>query len=59
MGIKKLIVRRAILAVPVAIGVVTLIFVALSAMTPIMRVSYYVGRREIYEPGDWTGRFTG
>lgn len=51
MGIKKLIVRRAILAVPVAIGVVTLIFVALSAMTPIMRVSYYVGRREIYEPG--------
>jgi peptide/nickel transport system permease protein len=43
MGLKALIVRRVILAVPVAIGVVTLIFVMLSAMTPIMRVAYFVG----------------
>jgi len=43
MGLKILIARRIILSVPVAIGVVTIIFLVLSAMTPIMRVAYYVG----------------
>ena len=50
MGIKTLIARRVILAVPVALGVVTLIFVAISVMTPVMRVAYYVGSN----PRDWT-----
>lgn len=44
MGLKKLIARRVLLAVPTAIGVVTVIFAALSAMTPIMRVAYFVGQ---------------
>ena len=43
MRLRILIARRALLALPVAIGVVTVIFLALSAMTPIMRVAYYVG----------------
>jgi peptide/nickel transport system permease protein len=43
MRLRMLIVRRVLLALPVAIGVVTIIFLALSAMTPIMRVAYYVG----------------
>lgn len=50
MGIKTLIARRIILAVPVALGVVTLVFVALSAMSPAVRVAYYVGS----SPRDWT-----
>jgi peptide/nickel transport system permease protein len=50
MGIKTLIARRVILAVPVMLGVVTLIFVALSAMTPAMRVAYYAGS----SPRDWS-----
>lgn len=43
MGLKTLIVRRIILAVPVAIGVVTIIFAALSVMTPVMRIAYFAG----------------
>jgi peptide/nickel transport system permease protein len=43
MRLRTLIVRRVLLALPVAIGVVTIIFLTLSAMTPIMRVAYYVG----------------
>jgi peptide/nickel transport system permease protein len=38
-----LIARRVLLAIPVALGVVTVIFLTLSAMTPTMRVAYYVG----------------
>jgi len=45
MGLKRLIARRILLTIPVAIGVVTLIFVLLSAMTPVMRIAYYVGSR--------------
>lgn len=45
MGLIKLIVRRIILAVPVMIGVVTIIFVLLSVMSPVMRVAYYTGSR--------------
>ena len=43
MKLRILIARRVLLALPVAIGVVTVIFLALSAMTPTMRVAYYVG----------------
>jgi peptide/nickel transport system permease protein len=43
MRLRILIARRVLLALPVAIGVVTVIFLALSAMTPTMRVAYYVG----------------
>jgi peptide/nickel transport system permease protein len=45
MGLKKLIVRRILLSVPVAIGVVTVIFLVMSAMTPTMKVAYYLGER--------------
>jgi peptide/nickel transport system permease protein len=47
MGLKTLIVRRVLLAVLVVLGVVTLIFIAWSAMTPIMRVAYYLGPSSI------------
>jgi ABC-type dipeptide/oligopeptide/nickel transport system permease component len=43
MGLKTLIARRILLAVPVALGVVTVIFAVLSVMTPVMRVAYFVG----------------
>jgi dipeptide transport system permease protein len=52
MGLKTLIARRVLLAVPVAIGVVTVIFAVLSVMTPIMRVAYFVGGR----PNDFLSR---
>jgi ABC-type dipeptide/oligopeptide/nickel transport system permease component len=43
MGLRTIIARRIILAVPVAIGVVTVIFAVLSVMTPTMRVAYFAG----------------
>jgi ABC-type dipeptide/oligopeptide/nickel transport system permease component len=43
MGLRTIIARRILLAVPVAIGVVTVMFVVLSVMTPVMRVAYFVG----------------
>jgi peptide/nickel transport system permease protein len=43
MRLRTLIARRVLLSLPVAIGVVTIIFLALSAMTPTMRLAYYVG----------------
>jgi len=45
MGLKKLIARRILMSVPVAIGVVTVIFLVMSAMTPTMKVAYYLGER--------------
>ena len=43
MRLRTLIARRVLLTIPVALGVVTFIFLGLSAMTPTMRVAYYVG----------------
>jgi peptide/nickel transport system permease protein len=43
MGLKTLIARRVILAVPVVWGVLTMIFIVLSAMTPLQRVAYFLG----------------
>lgn len=45
MGLIALIVKRIILAVVATIGVVTIIFVLLSVMSPVMRVAYYTGSR--------------
>jgi len=50
MGLKGLIARRIILAVPTALGVATVIFAVLSVMSPIMRVAYFVGSTRDLRP---------
>lgn len=45
MGLKKLIARRILMSVPISIGVVTVIFLVMSAMTPTMKVAYFLGER--------------
>jgi peptide/nickel transport system permease protein len=42
MGLKRLVARRILLSVPTAIGVITIIFVALLPINPMMRVAFFV-----------------
>jgi peptide/nickel transport system permease protein len=49
LGLKKLIARRVLLTIPTVLGVITLLFVAISPLPPLTRVAFYLNRREMYD----------
>ncbi len=44
-----LIARRVLLTIPTVLGVITLLFVAISPLPPLTRVAFYLNRREMYD----------
>ena len=50
MGLKKLIVKRVLLTIPTILGVITLLFVAISPLPPTTRVAFFLkSEREYYD----------